>query len=297
MARAAAGQRSGQDLDEQREAVALVPGGGGQGTRRIGEERLGIAGRTAAVVDDRTLGQQLALVARDPDLAGGDRAGGHVVDQRLLARPRHAERDRIDREAPVRAAERRHLDAKARGVDEVQRDQTGGRGLLGPGADPAHVAAVAHADHRDAVCAGALDAELDRFLRDHLAEPLAAVDHHDRAGVRHDLNVPVRRPFAGAQQLDVGRDPDHAVAVVAHEVGLDQMIGHGLASAASLPARSKIVCTRSRSGAAAMPMSCPPLQRQLSVLCAPQPARSFSITITSIVVPSGRGAVSRPIST
>ena len=69
--------------------------------------------------------------------------------------------------------------------------ETGGSCLLGPGADPAHVAAVAHADHRHAVRAGAPDAELDRLLGDHLAEPLAAVDHHDRAGVRHDLGMPL----------------------------------------------------------------------------------------------------------
>jgi hypothetical protein len=87
------------------------------------------------------------------------------------------------------------------------------------------VAGVAERDHRRAVLLRAFDAERGRLRRDRLAEAEAAVEHDEAAAIGDDL-----RPFAGRHvarllPLHVARHPRDAVAVVAGEVGAEQVVG------------------------------------------------------------------------
>ncbi len=110
----------------------------------------------------------------------------------------------------------------------MQREHAGGRRLLGPGADPADVRGVAQADHGDAVLSRPLDAERDRLPGDHLAVALLAVDRDQRAAVMHDPGLAVGAHAALLQKLEVRKNPDHAVGIVADQVGVDQMLGDRL---------------------------------------------------------------------
>ena len=61
--------------------------------------------------------------------------------------------------------------------------------LLGPVANATDVMGVLEADDCNAVLLGPLDANIHRFLGDHLAVARAAVDHDHRAIVANDLRM------------------------------------------------------------------------------------------------------------
>ncbi len=136
------------------------------------------------VVDEGVRRQPLALVVGHAGLALGDLAGGEVEHDRLFARARDADAERVGAEARVAAAERRD-DRPRQHVDEVDRDQAVVDALLGPVADAADVVRVGQADDADAVALGALGAQLHRLMAHHLAVAGVAVEGEHRAAVHH----------------------------------------------------------------------------------------------------------------
>ena len=70
-----------------------------------------------------------------------------------------------------------------------------------------------------------LDRPLDRLARDHLAVAGMRIPDRDRAGVRDDLRLLVGLQRAGLEIPDIGDQHADAMAVMAAQIGLDQMVG------------------------------------------------------------------------
>ena len=76
---------------------------------------------------------------------------------------------------------------------------------------------------------GALvDPQLRGLFADGLAESVLPVNHGDGIVLEHDLDVLVCQHLAGADPVDVVRDPNHAVRVVADQVGFGQVVADAL---------------------------------------------------------------------
>ena len=101
----------------------------------------------------------------------------------------------------------------------MHRDQTIGRGHLGVLADATEVPGVAQPHHGDAEFGATLDAQLDCGRPDGLSHAVLAVYQQQRAGVDQHLDLLVGELNAVGQQIHVQRRTDHAVAVVARQVG------------------------------------------------------------------------------
>jgi hypothetical protein len=108
----------------------------------------------------------------------------------------------------------------------VRAHQSRPRALLGPVANATDVMGVLEADDCNAVLLGPLDADIHRFLGDHLAVARAAVDHDHRAIVPNDLCTLVTDAMSRSSVLYISGHHAHAVAVMAEEVGQHQVIGH-----------------------------------------------------------------------
>jgi hypothetical protein len=108
----------------------------------------------------------------------------------------------------------------------VRAHQSCPRALLGPVANATDVMGVLEADDCNAVLLDPLDADIHRFLGDHLAVARAAVDHDHRAIVANDLCVMVTDRMSRSGVLYIRGHHAHAVAVMAEEVGQHQVIGH-----------------------------------------------------------------------
>ena len=225
---AAAGEGAGQDLAHQRQAGALVQAEGEEGASRAAAvHRAGVGGRGAGVVDQAVLGHCLAGGMRHADLADGERAGGEVEDQgrRAGAGGGHGDADGVGAEAGLAAAEGGDDGRAGDGVDEVEREQPGGHRMVAIGADAAEVVDVAQRQQADAAGLRRGDGEVHGLAADHLAEAHAAVDHGDGAVLADDLGAGVGAELAGEDVEDVARGELDAVAVVALQVGLQQVRG------------------------------------------------------------------------
>ena len=77
----------------------------------------------------------------------------------------------------------------------------------------------------DVGCLGLLDGEFHRPVGDRKAEAPVAVDDGRGRAFLHDLERRARHDVALVHAVDVGRDGDDAVAVVAGEVGEHAALG------------------------------------------------------------------------
>ena len=111
-------------------------------------------------------------------------------------------------------------------VDEVQRHHAGPRGNLAIGADAADMVRIAQPVHRDAMLLRRLDRPFDRLAGDHLAVAGPRIPYRDRAGVRDDLRRLVDLERASLEVAHIGDQHSHAMAVMAAQVCLDQMLGN-----------------------------------------------------------------------
>ena len=80
------------------------------------------------------------------------------------------------------------------------------------------------ADHAHALAPGLGDAQLHRLFAHHLTEAELPVNDRDRVVLEYDLQTLVRQNLGRTKPFDIGRDTDHSVRVVPHEVGLDQVM-------------------------------------------------------------------------
>ena len=99
---------------------------------------------------------------------------------------------------------------------------------FGPRADPPEMAGVANSQSRHAMRRGARGGDLHRLPADDLAKAEIAIDDDQRAAIADDPRMPVRPHLARAQPIDVFRNADHAVRVVAHQARIDEMRGDDL---------------------------------------------------------------------
>ena len=152
------------------------------------------------------------------------------------ARPVHRDTDAVGRggEAPLGAAEGRHQRAACR-IHEVHRDQALLGCHLGPVGDPADVPGVAQPDRREPHRLALVDADLHRQRRDGLAEAVLAVDHGQDRRIDDHLDLLVGEQHSLALHLHVARDARDPMAVVAGQVGGDQVAGDALGLGTGAP--------------------------------------------------------------
>ena len=184
-------------------------------------DQRGIAGERAVGTDQRVGRQRLAAAARDIDLAFRDQRGREIEHDGRGVLARDADAKGRRRQPALEAAERRDQD-RARGVDEMDRDETRRRGALRPFADAADMAGIAQRDRGEARRLRFLNADIDGHRRHRLAKAEATVDDADHGRVNNTFDRLVGNEVAGADPIDVTRHADDAVAVVAGQIGVDE---------------------------------------------------------------------------
>jgi hypothetical protein len=101
----------------------------------------------------------------------------------------------------------------------MNRHQSFGGRHLGPVADAADMPGIAQRHRGEARRLALLDTDPDRLRRDGLPVTELAVDHRQRGCIDHDIDSLVGHDRAHLLPPDIDRHPDHAVAVMAGEVG------------------------------------------------------------------------------
>ena len=215
----AAGEHARQHVHHQRDAVALVPRHGQQDARdRF--ERIGCAlpvGGHRPVVGDGHAGLPCVV-----DLAAGDRGVGDVEHHRRLIAQRRADRPRVRADGFLSSTPRGH---RRTGIGRQEADATafGGQARVVHGG--AEVIRVADAHHADAVLLRALDRAIDGHRRQHLPDPVAAIDHRHRARIDGNAWRGHRAHRSGPDPRGVPGQPQHAMRRVAPQLRLDQRVG------------------------------------------------------------------------
>src|SRR5438552_1518977 len=216
---ARARQDAAEDLDGEREPVALVRAGRQQRARGVAVELPGIRRRLAARVQHDPRRHLLAAVELHAQLALGPTAGGVVVRRGDgAAGTGNGNGVGVRAEPLAAAAPRRHIEA-ALGVGPEHPDQARGRHRLGVVGEPAHVARAAQRHRRQSVHTAALDGQRGPAPRDDLTEAVVAVEHRDRRCVDGELDLGGRVQVPALQGRAVLRHADDAVGVVAAQVG------------------------------------------------------------------------------
>ena len=191
------------------------------------EHDLRVRRRLSARVDEGSGRQLLALVEGDPDLAHRDEPRRHVEQKGLVSRgARHADADGVGGEPSMAAPEGRDEGRVTGHVHEVHRDHSGRHRHLRVGADAPEMVDVAKGRHHRSELARPLDEPLHHLRADALAEAEAAVELHHRAAVPDEGETGVRAHRAVHDVVDVMRDEPDAVAVVAAEVRVHEVIGN-----------------------------------------------------------------------
>jgi hypothetical protein len=187
-------------------------------------DQRGIAGERAVGTDQSVGRQWLAAVACDIDFAFGDQRGCEIEHDGRGALPGNANAERRRRQSALQSAERRDQN-RTRSVDEMDRDQSSRRGALRPLADTADVAGIAQRDCGKAGRLRLLHANVDGHRRHRLTEAEAAVDDSNHRSVDKTFERLIGNEVAAAHPIDITRNTDNAVAVVACEIGVDERSG------------------------------------------------------------------------
>ena len=185
---AAACQGPCQDVDHECQRItAMITE---RQDRASFEEVLRPGARPSVPVHDLAWRQWVAAIGGSHDLAAGRRRNRRVHDDRIAAAPRQADAHRIDRHAPVLAAERGHQQdfgvAAAGGVDELHRQDPLSCGHFRPASEPPEMADIAQRHRCRTEFARPGDAVPDDDLAGDLAEAAIAVETRQRAHVRDE---------------------------------------------------------------------------------------------------------------
>ena len=108
----------------------------------------------------------------------------------------------------------------------MQRDQSCMRGHLGPMTDSPQVTAVPQTDNRHTVLRAFLDPDIDGSFAEPLPEAELAIGHGHGIGIDENVEIAIRQNLALPEPLDVRRDPNQAVRVVAGQVRDNEVIGN-----------------------------------------------------------------------
>ena len=172
--------------------------------------------RRPSFMATRTLPSATLLVAKSRTIAGLSPCCGY------------GNADRVGQEPGVGAAKRRDSRGVAADIDELDRDHTGVGADFAIGADPSDMMRQDQSAHRHAGFPCPLDGAPCDLQRCNLAVPAPGVAQQERSVVAQGLQRPVDGELAGLPVADIGRHHADAVAVMALQVRLDQMVGHGL---------------------------------------------------------------------
>ena len=187
-------------------------------------ERERIGGEFAVAVDQIAFGHRRAGLVGDEDFAFGAARGGEIQDEVIVGAVGDADGDRRGRHAPLAAAIGRDQHAVCH-IDEMDRDIAGLRRQFGPGADAAEMTAVLERHQRQAVRLRFLQPELDRLPPEHLPEAEIAVERGHHRVLADDADVAAEVVIAALEPVEIPRNAEQAVAVVAGEIGADEVGG------------------------------------------------------------------------
>ena len=131
----------------------------------------------------------------------------------------------VGAEARIGAAPRRHGRARIGDVDKMERDEARLGAKLAVGSDPADVMRVAQGHDRNPGLARLGDPEHHRFPRGDLAPGALAVIDDQRPILADHAPLAVGDDGAVGEMLQIIRDQADAMAVVAAQIGLEQVVG------------------------------------------------------------------------
>ena len=230
--------------------------------RRIGIEggRIGV-GRPAPSTTQPS-GGLLPLLRATWILPSATTDGGDVEDDRRR-RLRQARRRPADwPRAGGRAPPGRDQDAEARGVDEMQRYEAGLGELLRPGPIRPRWPVLRMPRAARPVSRALAISNAEGLLADHLAETQAPVHGDRKRRLVHHHRPTVGQHHALLQPGQVLLQPDHAMRIVADQVGQHQVLGDRRGFGRLAARRPRTPCSRSpralRLGPAARAHSMPP---------------------------------------
>ena len=155
------------------------------------------------------------------DLAGRDGRRRHVQIERRLEIGRHRDRDRIGAEPRLAAAEGRDVLRRPAGIGGGKPDHALAHRHHRIGREPPDMALPEHGAGRDIGGLRLLDRQRHRLGVDMETKAPVAVDHGRGRRFLHDGPLRAGHDMAGLDAVDIGRDRDHPVRIMAGEVGVD----------------------------------------------------------------------------
>ncbi|MGY3406649.1 hypothetical protein ACVWZV_002762 [Bradyrhizobium sp. GM5.1] len=242
-----AGEQAAQDLDHCGEAAALVALGAAERQQRAALAILGWIGSVPSLgIDDPPRRDFLAAGDRELDLAGRDRRGRHVQVERRIEVGRHRDRDRIGAEPCLLAAEWRHMLRRTAGIRRCDPDHAFAHCHQRIGGEAADMALPEHGAGGDIRRLRFLDRQRHRLGVDVEAKTPLAVDHGRRRRFLHDGPSGAGHDVAGLDPVNIGGNGDHAVGIVAGEIGVDAAVCDRVGLFLGSPGNPKQRCADAR---------------------------------------------------
>jgi hypothetical protein len=199
---------------------------GQHGAPRVTIHGAGVGRRLAVAVEQDAGFQLLAFIAGDAHFSHRNDARRHVEDDRPFGLwTRYGDTNGVGAEARVGTAPGRHGRPCIGDVDEMERDEARLGADFTIGADPADMVRVAQGDDRDAGVARLGDPDHCRFARGNLAPGARAVVDDQRPVLADDAPLAIGEDGAVGEMVQIVRDQTDAVAVMAAQIGLDQVVG------------------------------------------------------------------------
>ena len=200
---------------------------GQQRALRIAQRKARIGGRPAAVVEQQARRKRCTLRLRDPGLAHGH-AGGRGVKYH----GRHAinggigETEWIAGKTRLGAAVRRHRRRPAHRIDEQQCRKTVRGEQFAMRANAPHMTRVAQGSNRHPKLARTRRSRGQHHARGRVAETAMTVIHQHRVEIADLARRTIEKQPAAAHAAKVQGQHADAVAVVPHQICIDQMVGN-----------------------------------------------------------------------
>ena len=210
-----------QQPDEQRQGVSLVAAE----AEKVSAVEVGfrVDAGVAVAVDDAAGRQGPAAAAGEEGLADGDTAGGVVEHEGRAVRGGNPRGDRVGAQGPFRAPVGKRAGTAAAVQDDADEPFPGRHLRVLP--EPPHVLDAAEAGAADLLFRGLLEQPPHAPAGGVMPVPVAAVD--DQAGRRlpDDRRLGVGIELAVGNRLQVPRQVEDPVGVVAGEVGVHEHFG------------------------------------------------------------------------
>ena len=223
------GKQPRKHLHHKRQRIPLMPlVNPHRQNRPAGKIIVGIGGSIALPVHNPPHRNRLAPVPRQRDFPQSHGAGRHIHQHRPRQIAGHTDADRIGSQLARPPPKGRHVLGGRPGISGNQPNHPLRRRHRRVIPQPPDMTLLTHRNRRHAITASLVDCHPHRPFRDHKAETPIPVDHrsagrlplHHKSRPRHDM------PRVNA--VGISGNLDHAVGIVAAQIGLDQMRRHHL---------------------------------------------------------------------